>query len=115
MRIKINEIKSLCEQVLKKLGYNEEDSETNKEINEENKAPLENEEDSYNKKSDDQEEEEEEEKKEIEKTKIKFLHPVPSFVWKDMKVYGPFDAGEETEIFPEVAELMIRKARAEKV
>jgi L-2-hydroxycarboxylate dehydrogenase (NAD+) len=28
MRIKINEIKSLCEQVLKKLGYNEEDSET---------------------------------------------------------------------------------------
>lgn len=47
--------------------------------------------------------------------KIRFTHPTPSFVWKDMKVYGPFDVGEETEIFPEVAELLIRKGRAEKL
>ena len=46
---------------------------------------------------------------------IRFLHPVPSFVWKDMKVYGPFEPGESTEIFPEVAELLIRKGRAVKV
>ncbi len=48
-------------------------------------------------------------------TRIRFIHPTPSFVWKDMKVYGPFDAGEETEIFPEVAALLIRKGRAEKI
>lgn len=46
---------------------------------------------------------------------VKFIRPVPSFVWKDMKVYGPFDAGEEIEIFPEVAELLVRKGRAEMV
>src|SRR3989338_1646016 len=46
---------------------------------------------------------------------IKFVHAVPSFVWKDMKVYGPFDTGETTSIFPEIAELLVRKGRAEKV
>ena len=50
-----------------------------------------------------------------EMTKIKFVHPTPSFVWKDMKVYGPFEKNDETEIFPEVAELLVRKGRAEKV
>jgi len=49
------------------------------------------------------------------KTKIRFTHATPSFVWKDMKVYGPFDIGEETEIFPEVADLLVRKGRAEKL
>lgn len=47
-------------------------------------------------------------------TKIKFIHPVPSFIWKDMKEYGPFDVGDETEIFPEVADLIVRKGRAVK-
>lgn len=51
----------------------------------------------------------------IKLKKIKFIHAVPSFVWKDLKVYGPFEAGEETEIFPEVADLIIRKGRAEEV
>lgn len=46
--------------------------------------------------------------------RIKFLHPVPSFVWKDLKEYGPYEAGEETEIYSEVAELIVRKGRAEK-
>jgi DNA replication initiation complex subunit (GINS family) len=50
-----------------------------------------------------------------EKNKIKFVRPVPSFVWKDLKVYGPYDKGEEIEIFAEVADLLIRKGRAEKV
>jgi len=48
-----------------------------------------------------------------EKKKIRFIHPMPSFVWKDMKVYGPYNKGDETEIFPEVAELLVRKGRAE--
>lgn len=47
--------------------------------------------------------------------KIKFLHPTPKFIWKDMKEYGPFDPGEQTDIFPEVADLLVRKGRAEKV
>ena len=51
----------------------------------------------------------------IQKTRIRFLHPTPSFIWKDLKVYGPFEKGNETEIFPEVAELLVRKGRAEKV
>ena len=50
-----------------------------------------------------------------DKTRIKFIRPTPSFVWKDMNVYGPYDEGEETDMFIEVAELMIRKRRAEKV
>lgn len=49
-----------------------------------------------------------------EKVKIKIIHPMPSFVWKDMKIYGPYEEGEEIEMFPEVAELMIRKRRAER-
>ncbi len=47
--------------------------------------------------------------------KIKFTHPMPSFVWKDMKEYGPFDPGEELEIYPEVAELIVKKGRAVRV
>src|SRR3989338_11633146 len=47
--------------------------------------------------------------------KIRFIRPTPSFIWKDMKVYGPFGEGEQTEIFPEVAELLVRKSRAERV
>ena len=56
----------------------------------------------------------EEDKKSV-KARIRFTHPTPSFVWKDMKVYGPFDVGEETEIFLEVANLLVRKGRAEKL
>ena len=48
-------------------------------------------------------------------TKIKFIHATPRFIWKDLKEYGPFDTGESTEIFPEVADLLVRKGRATKV
>ncbi|MBT3297391.1 hypothetical protein HN385_00545 [archaeon] len=46
-------------------------------------------------------------------TKVKFLHPVPRFIWKDMKEYGPFEKEEIAEVFPEIANLLIRKGRAE--
>lgn len=65
--------------------------------------------------SEQREEQKVEEKPAVIKTKIRFTHATPSFVWKDMKVYGPFDVGEETEIFPEVADLLVRKGRAEKI
>tara|TARA_Y100000310_G_scaffold324031_1_gene385342 strand:+ start:16818 stop:17480 length:663 start_codon:yes stop_codon:yes gene_type:complete len=48
------------------------------------------------------------------KTKVKFLHAMPSFVWKDMKVYGPFDEGDEAELSTEVVNLLIKKGRVEK-
>ncbi len=44
--------------------------------------------------------------------KIKITQAIPSFVWKDLKVYGPYEEGAEIEMFPEVAELMVRKGRA---
>ncbi len=47
--------------------------------------------------------------------KIKFIHAVPSFVWTDLKDYGPWEEGEETEIFAEVADLIIEKKRAVEV
>ena len=40
-------------------------------------------------------------------TKIRFIHPTPSFVWKDMKEYGPYEPGDEIQIFPEVAALLM--------
>ncbi len=55
------------------------------------------------------------EQQEQDRTKIRFIRPTPCFVWKDMKKYGPYDSGEETEIYPEVADLLVRKGRAEKV
>lgn len=44
---------------------------------------------------------------------IKILHPIPGFVWKDLKKYGPYDTGEVIEIFSEIAALLVRKERAE--
>ena len=49
------------------------------------------------------------------KIMIKFLEPVDSFVWKDMQTYGPYEEGEETEMFAEVAQLWIEKGQAEEV
>ena len=51
----------------------------------------------------------------LPKMRIRFLHSTPSFIWKDMKVYGPFERGNETDMFQDVAELLVRKGRAEKV
>ncbi len=55
----------------------------------------------------------EEEQDPSEKKKVRFIHPTPSFVWKDLKVYGPYDIGDTIDIFPEVADLLVRKKRAE--
>lgn len=54
-----------------------------------------------------------EERKEEAVVRIRFVQPTPSFIWKNLQVYGPFDPGEETRIFPEVADLLVRKGRAE--
>ncbi len=48
-------------------------------------------------------------------SKVRVTVPIPSFMWKDLKVYGPFDVGEEMMIFSEVADLLVRKGRAIKM
>lgn len=55
------------------------------------------------------------EQSESTKITIKFIKAVPRFIWKDMKEYGPFNQGEETDIFEDLADLLVRKGRAEKV
>jgi DNA replication initiation complex subunit (GINS family) len=59
--------------------------------------------------------EQEEMPAEPRKKKIKFIHPVPDFIWTDMKEYGPFEPGDQTEIWPEVADLLIKKGHAVEV
>jgi DNA replication initiation complex subunit (GINS family) len=49
------------------------------------------------------------------KIKIKIVDSIPKFVWKDMNTYGPYEEGEVVEMFSEVAELMVKKGRAELV
>ena len=50
-----------------------------------------------------------------EKISIKFIKPVPRFIWKDMKEYGPYEKDEKTDIFKDLADLLVRKGRAQKV
>ena len=52
---------------------------------------------------------------ESEMKKIKFTQSMDSFVWEDLKEYGPFEVGQETEIFSQVADLIIEKGSAEEV
>ena len=49
------------------------------------------------------------------KIKIRFLDTVDNFVWKDMQSYGPYEEGEETEMFEDVARLLIEKNKAEEI
>ena len=62
-----------------------------------------------------QEEEETKSSPGEKKIKIRFLDTVNSFVWKDMQSYGPYEEGEETEMFEDVARLLIEKNKAEEL
>ena len=44
---------------------------------------------------------------------VRFLHPVPRFVGRELEAYGPFDCGHTAELPSEIAELLIRKNAAE--
>ncbi|MAG15832.1 hypothetical protein CMO88_02115 [Candidatus Woesearchaeota archaeon] len=61
-----------------------------------------------------------EEKPEIPETKkntklIRFLHDVPKFVGKELEVYGPFVEEDMANIPSEMADILIKKGRAEEV
>ncbi|MBT4604765.1 DNA replication complex GINS family protein [archaeon] len=49
------------------------------------------------------------------KISVKFLHPVPRFIWKDMKEYGPFEKDQKIELYKEIGELLAKKGRAQVV
>ncbi len=46
---------------------------------------------------------------------IRFLHPVPRFVGKELEVYGPFDQEDIANLPKEIAEVLITKGRAEEI
>lgn len=43
---------------------------------------------------------------------VKFLNPIPQFIGTDLEKYGPFQPGNEAEIPPKIAELLIRENKA---
>ncbi len=46
---------------------------------------------------------------------VRFLHPVPRFVGRELEVYGPFDHEDMANLPKEIAEVLIAKGRAEEV
>lgn len=60
-------------------------------------------------------EEKTEQKKETDKKIVKFIHPVPKFLGKQLEVYGPFEAEEISKLPKEIADILIRKGRAEEI
>lgn len=56
------------------------------------------------------------EKEEQKETKmIRFLHPVPQFVDKDLQVLGPFEEEDMSSLPAEIADVLIKKGRAEEM
>ncbi|HLD96945.1 MAG TPA: hypothetical protein VI934_01230 [Candidatus Nanoarchaeia archaeon] len=46
---------------------------------------------------------------------VRFLHPVPRFVGRELEVYGPFDQEDVANLPREIAEVLITKGRAEEI
>jgi DNA replication initiation complex subunit (GINS family) len=46
---------------------------------------------------------------------LRFLNPVPKFLGRDMEVYGPYESEEVANLPQELAEILIRKGRAEEI
>ncbi len=57
------------------------------------------------------EEKEDDSKKEETKT-VKFIHPVPKFLGRELEVYGPFDSEDIAKLPLDIANILIRKGRA---
>ena len=58
---------------------------------------------------------EEDSKEESSNIKVKFLHSLPKFVGKNQEVFGPFAQDETTNLPGEIANILIKKGRAEKI
>lgn len=67
-------------------------------------------------------EEEKDTEKEEKETKInkdtrviRFIHAVPKFLGKELEVYGPFEEEDISTLPAEIADILIRKGRAEEI
>jgi len=56
-----------------------------------------------------------EEKQEEETKTVRFIHPVPKFLGKELEIYGPFEADDIAKLPKEIADILIRKGRAEEI
>jgi len=57
-----------------------------------------------------------EEAEEQEKTKlIRFIYSVPRFVGRHLEVYGPFEEDDTANLAEEIADILIKKGRAEEI
>jgi len=53
---------------------------------------------------------------ELEKTKlIRFIYSVPRFVGHNLEVYGPFEEDDTANLPEEIADILIKKSRAEEI
>ena len=43
---------------------------------------------------------------------VRFLAPVPKFVGKDMRVFGPYETGISVQLPDDIAQILVRKGRA---
>jgi len=56
------------------------------------------------------------EKQENKTTKlVRFIHPVPKFIGKELEVYGPFEEEDMATVPSEIADVLIEKGRAEEM
>lgn len=46
---------------------------------------------------------------------VKFLVSIPKFLGKDMKVFGPFNEGDTAKLPNQIANILIKKGRAEEI
>ncbi|HEX2556837.1 MAG TPA: hypothetical protein VHK86_00815, partial [Nitrososphaera sp.] len=46
---------------------------------------------------------------------VRFIAPVPKFVGKDLRVFGPYEQGEQAELPDDIAQILIRKGRAQEL
>lgn len=58
---------------------------------------------------------EEEDKKEKSALMVRFIHAVPKFIGKELEEYGPFEEEEITNLPEEIANVLIKKGRAEEI
>jgi DNA replication initiation complex subunit (GINS family) len=46
---------------------------------------------------------------------VRFIAPVPKFVGKDLRVFGPYEEGQTAELPDDIAQILIRKGRAQEL
>jgi DNA replication initiation complex subunit (GINS family) len=98
--------------VSKETNYKER-SNTEKSEDKEEKGQNESETREYRQMPEQQEQETNEENEESKM--VRFIHAVPKFLGRKLEKYGPFEADEITNLPKDIADILIRKGRAEEI